>query len=209
MVLISINSYRRIIMDTQTRTIQMLSEEVSKSKDVVASFKLSQESMDAMVWIAKRLGISNKKLFDAIWSHQGDSFIMITNDVEYDPNIKRKKISKRISRQSLNNLNELSKKYEMKRDQIIEVTFISYQLLLEKILNDRKNKHKKANKMIDEYWKTGELLEKKLKNLLDEDDPIIDRIGYVIVVIMNLSSAIQSELKDGIQIDPDDYSQSC
>lgn len=196
-------------MKTESKTIHMLSKEISKSKDVVASFKLSQNSIEAMAWLAKRLGISNKTLFGSIWNNHGESFINIVKKVKYDSNIKREKISKRISRQSLNNLNELAKKYKMKRDQIVESTLISYQKLYEIMLSERIGKHKKAEKMIDEFWKEGEVLETKLKKLLDEDDPIIDRICYVIVVIMNLSLAIQSELENGKQIDPEDFSQSC
>jgi hypothetical protein len=196
-------------MDTQTKTIQMLSESISKSKDVVASFKLSQNSIKAISWLNKSWGTSNKKLFDLIWNDNNESFFEIVKEIKYNPNIKRKKISQRISKQSLNNLNKLAKKYEMKRDVIVELTFISYKMFFEKMLNERNEKHRKVLEMINDYWDKGEALEKKLKKVLDKDDPILERMGIVNVITSTLSLAIQSELEDGIIIDPEDFSQSC
>ena len=91
----------------------------------------------------------------------------------------------------------------MKRDAIVEITFISYKKLHEQMLQEKNDKHRKVLKMIDKYSEEGELLEKRIKKILeDEDDPILARMGQIIVVIDNLSIAISDELDNGILIDP-------
>jgi len=190
-------------MKTDKKVLEVFSKKVSESKDVVASFNMSQNSLDAMAWLAKRFGLSNKRLFDAIWKNYDEAIINLIEKIPIDSKVERIKKSQRISRMSLKNLNELAKKYKMKRDAIVEITFISYKILHEQMLQERNDKHRKALKMIDKYWEQGELLEKRLVGILNEDDPILTRMSKIIVVIENLSIAIKNELDNGILIDPD------
>ena len=39
--------------------------------------------------------------------------------------------------------------------------------------------------------------------MLDEDDPILSRFGFVMLTLENLRSAMNDELKTGTPIDPD------
>jgi len=188
-------------MKTDKQVLEIFSKEVSESKDVVASFNMSQNSLDAMAWLTKRFGISNKRLFDAIWKNYDEVIINLIEKIPIDSKVERIKKSQRISRLSLKNLNELAKKYKMKRDAIVEITFISYKILHEQMLEERNDKHRKALKMIDKYWEKGELLEKRLVEILNEDDPILTRMSKIIVVIENLSTDIKDELENGILID--------
>jgi hypothetical protein len=190
-------------MKTDKQVLEIFSKEVSESKDVVASFNMSQNSLDAMAWLTKRFGISNKRLFDAIWKNYDEVIINLIEKIPIDSKVERIKKSQRISRLSLKNLNELAKKYKMKRDAIVEITFISYKILHEQMLEERNDKHRKALKMIDKYWEKGELLEKRLVEILNEDDPILTRMSKIIVVIENLSTDIKDELENGILIDPE------
>ena len=191
-------------MKSHDNVIQLLKKETAKAKDVVAAFSLSLSSIDAIKWLTINLNLSNKKLFDSIWNNQGEGFIKIIKDVPFNSKLKRFKKSQRISRKSLNNLNGLVKKYGMKRDQIVELTFISYKMLYEKMLEENIEKHKKALKVVDDLWGHTEKIEKKLKSFLKKDDPILARIGSIIVIIMNLSNAIQDEVENGVLIDPED-----
>ena len=188
-------------MKSHDNAIQLLKKETAKAKDVVAAFSLSQSSIDAIKWLTIKLNLSNKKLFDSIWNNQGEGFIKIIKDVPFDPKIARLKKSQRISRKSLNNLNELVKKYGLKRDQIVELTFIAYKILYEKMLEENIEKHKKALEIVDELWSHTEKIEKNLKSFLKNDDPILDRFEIIIVMIMNLSIDIKAELEDGVMID--------
>jgi len=192
-------------MKSHDNAIQLLKKETAKAKDVVAAFSLSQSSIDAIKWLTIKLNLSNKKLFDSIWNNQGEGFIKIIKDVPFDPKIRRVKRSQRMSRKSLNNLNELVNKYGLKRDQIVELTFLAYKILYEKMLEENIEKHKKALEIVDDLWSFAEKIEKKSETILDEDDPILERLGKIIVVINNLSDAIQNEIENDVIIDPEDF----
>tara|TARA_B100001146_G_C16050282_1_gene377533 strand:- start:125 stop:694 length:570 start_codon:yes stop_codon:yes gene_type:complete len=187
------------------RTFELLTKKVATEKEVNATFKLSQNSLDAISWLKQKGGLSNKRLFNSIWENQNEKFMKIIRDVPFDPKIKRVKRSQRMSRKSLNNLNELVNKYGLKRDQIVELTFLAYKILYEKMLEENIEKHKKALEIVDDLWSFAEKIEKKSETILDEDDPILERLGKIIVVINNLSDAIQNEIENDVIIDPEDF----
>ena len=138
-----------------------------------------------------------------MWNNYDEWIMNLIEKTPIDSKVERIKKSQRISRLSLKNLNELAEKYKMKRDAIVEITFISYKILHEKMLQEKNDKHRKVLKMIDKYSEEGVLLEKRIKKILeDEDDPILARMSQIIVVIDNLSEAISDELDNGILIDP-------
>ena len=83
-----------------------------------------------------------------------------------------------------------------------------FKALLEKYAEEEKQREEKAHVIIRDLWAEAESVEKQLKDLLDDDNPIVNRFGMVIVVIMNLVVAIESKLSNDTPIDPDDISQS-
>ena len=62
-------------------------------------------------------------------------------------------------------------------------------------------KHKKVLGLVNDLWEYAEKTEKKSKSILDKDDTILHRLGNIIVVIMDLSNAIQEEIENGVIID--------
>ncbi len=80
-------------------------------------------------------------------------------------------------------------------------------MLLEMQAEAEKRKEEEAHKIISDFWSEAESLEDQLKALLGDESPIVDRFGYVIVLLMNLVMAIESKLSNGTPIDPDDMSQ--
>ena len=111
-------------METELKTFRTISDEISNSKDIIATFNMNQTSMDSMVWLSKRFKLSKKKLFDSIWNKYDESHFNIIKKIEIDPKSKRIKRSQRISKLSLDNLNKLAKKHKLKRDDIVILTFI-------------------------------------------------------------------------------------
>ena len=188
-------------METEFTTFRTISDEISNSKDIIATFNMNQTSMDSMVWLSKRFKLSKKKLFDSIWNKYDESHFNIIKKIEIDPKSKRIKRSQRISKLSLDNLNKLAKKHKLKRDDIVILTFIFLHIVEKEELGKNRVKHKKVLGLVNDLWEYAEKTEKKSKSILDKDDTILHRLGNIIVVIMNLSNAIQEEIENGVIID--------
>jgi len=73
-------------------------------------------------------------------------------------------------------------------------------------------KTEKALKIIDEFSSQAAAVEKHLEEIFggpspkifEDHDPICSRFGYVMVILGNLCAAIESNISEGVPIDPDD-----
>jgi hypothetical protein len=194
-------------METHLKALQKMSAEISNAKDIVATFNLTPECIESIKWLSKRFRLSKKKLFDSYWNTYDESLFKIFKEnnlshIEFQN--KRIKMSQRISKNSLVNLDTLAKKFRMKRDDIIILTFTFMRTVNETEQKKRNINNMKALEFVDELWAHAEKVEKTLSTQLEEDDPILERIGKIIGVIMHLSTAIQDEIENGVIIDPED-----
>ena len=57
--------------------------------------------------------------------------------------------------------------------------------------------------IIDDLWGLAVKQEKEILRIVGADDPVLERFGKVIVLLMNLSTDIEGELKQGIPVDPE------
>lgn len=183
---------------------------LSEKQSVRTTFKLSENSNNAIEWLIKTNNLKPKEVFDFICSNESlvDVAIQIArkNGESGSTNQTRKTFV--ISKRVLRLLNKYSEKYKLSRDLIVENLILLFKSLLEKHAEEEKHREKKALTIISDFWSKSESVEKQLKDLLNDDSPILDRFGYVIVLLMNLVSAIESKLSDDVPIDPDDMSQS-
>jgi len=108
-----------------------------------------------------------------------------------------------LSDKSLKILNTTAKKHQISRDSLIDSGFQTISGLMKYENEETLEKHEEALKKINRLWSEMEKVEKELKTFLEEDDPILEGLGYAIVHIMNLSVKIDDELKNGTPIDPE------
>jgi len=93
-----------------------LQEYYSKQASVHVNFKLSKEAILFLKELKKEYGFSPKKLFDSL------SEFSTVNNFDY-PVIRKTLV---ISHVSLNQLNNLSKEYSIKKDTIVNDTLLSF-----------------------------------------------------------------------------------
>lgn len=183
---------------------------LSEKQSVRTTFKLSESSNNAIDWLISTHGLKPKEMFDLICANEKLVDLAIkeaSKDAKSSPQTQTRKtfvISKRV----LRTLNKCAREHQVSRDSIVDSLILIFQVLLEKQVKDEKQQEEKALPIISDFWSKAESVEKQLKDLLDDDSPILDRFGYVIVLLMNLVSAIESKLSNGTPIDPDDMSQS-
>lgn len=184
---------------------------LSEKQSVRTTFKLSEDCINAIDWLLKTNNLKPKELFDLICSN--DDLVNLAAEAakKDDKNISVKHTRKTfvISKRTLRLLNKKSEEQTLSRDLIVEKLVLLFKALLEKHTEEEKQKEEEALSIISDFWTKAEEIENKLKDLLDDDNPILDRFSIVIVIIMNLVSAIESKLSNDVPIDPDDFSQSC
>lgn len=173
-------------------------------------FQMMDSTFSDLKWLADYFHVSQKEILDDLAGNESLLHDMAEVASKID-DIDRPKVSRKtkvISNGSIKKIKKAAEKYEVPRDRLVELLIFWLSNTIKKKIESTKDVHKSAFEVVNELWRTIEKYEAKLKKLLGEDDPIVSRMGLIYVVAMNLSSAIDSELKDGTPIDPSDYSQS-
>lgn len=184
--------------------------DLSQKQSVRTTFNLKKETFQSIEWLANYYNITQKEVIDHLVGTVQDLADIPEGDESYlksitdkiftktkKPNYLRK--TKVVGKKSLQILKTLSKKEKISRDTLIEAAVIFHKFGLKK----RKEKHAEALDEIHNLMKVIYKTEKKLKSLLDTDDPIIGRFGNIAVVAENLVVAVESEIEKGYPIDPD------
>ena len=201
-----------IIMKKQiSEKLDRVSEKsLLEKQSVRTTFKLSESGLNANDWLIKKSSLKPKELFDLICSNETviDLAIKEARKNKKSKAVKQTRRTFVISTRVKRMLNKLSKEHELSRDLIFENLIVLFQMLLKEYSEDERQKEKKAHAIISDFWGQAEAVEQQLKGLLGDGSPILERFGFVIAVVMNLTSAIESKWSNGVPIDPDDMSQS-
>ncbi|MDY6832128.1 MAG: hypothetical protein SWC96_09880 [Thermodesulfobacteriota bacterium] len=188
-------------------------------QSVRTTFKLQEDNAAALKKLAKEQGITVKDHFDVIcnkafidatvkvYSKTPGAFNKSWNE---EKNLIRKTYV--INKSSVALLEKTAKTLHVSRDCLFDALLKFYRYIVAKREEDiekSKENHPKALKLLYELSKRVGKTEEQVKKILDPEDPIYSRIGFVSIVLDNLIFAVENELKDGTPIDPDDFSQSC
>jgi hypothetical protein len=154
-------------------------------QSVRATFKLSDQCIEAISIIASQLGIKQKSLFDHLFSDP-QALSVIARKVSNA----RLEISNRvqktfvISRGALVCLEDVSKSFNAPRDALIEM---SVQRLLPIIVDERKRhtQRKAVIARVQQHLQEGRDMLKKASQTLGADDPLTDRLSSAMGVYEN------------------------
>ncbi len=178
-----------------------------KIKSVRTTFKLSDKCIKNIDEIITAHSIKPKELFDMIDVFKDPDFFkdVIEKEIIHDNLQPQMEVRKTfvISAQAKSKLDKLSAKTNYPRDMIVEAFIFLINISLEERKRDETLKEKEAFKKIKDLEQKALDIEKELKILLDDDNPIITRFGACYVVLQNLTSAIEDKFKNGVSIDPD------
>ncbi len=180
--------------DTITRP---LSADLRGRQSVRATFKLSERAIEAMSIVAVHLGIKQKSLFDHLIEDM-HSLKIIAREIEPDRFSTLNRVQKTfvISRKTLSNLDETSRRFNAPRDALVEY---SIQRLLP-VINRERERHRKRKEILRDM--TGilenglELLEKS-RSLLGEDDPVSVRFESAMRSLVNAQGHVKDFVEKG------------
>ena len=144
-------------------------------QSVRATFKLSEECIDAIAIVAAQLGIKQKSLFDHLIDDM-ESLRVIAGELQDTRFSNRSRVQKTyvLSRKTLYCIDEVSQSLAIPRDALVEY---SVQQLLP-IIDEERKKHQNRKQILKEmgqYLKQGEKILKKYKAILGEDDPVFEQ----------------------------------
>ena len=183
-------------------------------QSVRTSFRLSEAGKDALKWLAKHHGITAKDVFDkfcqdSVIEIYADMASKTRNDQTPPKNSVRKTlVISKGALKTLKTLKEFSKKHKIRRDEIVDFSLIFLQSVTKQVLEKEQENNPRALEIISQFITQADSVEEKLQEIL-VSNPILDRFSSVMIILENLRSAIESNLKEGTPIDPDDFSQSC
>jgi len=170
-------------------------------QSVRATFKLTEGCIDAISIVAAHLGIKQKSLFDHL-VEDASSLSSIAREIQHVKLAKQGRIQKTfvISRRSLSFLEKISKNYDAPRDALVEY-FV--QRLLPIIANEREkhNKRKEVLGEIENHFKKGKKILKKMRDLLGVDDPIYQKLEPVMMVYEKAYNNIEFFVEKGKTIE--------
>ncbi|MEX2437318.1 MAG: hypothetical protein WD509_01935 [Candidatus Paceibacterota bacterium] len=174
-------------------------------QSVRTTFKLHKENLRAMEEFSSRYEMKPKEVFDLLCTDEDITQQAIT---AYKPLMEKMSgdyVRKTyvISKSSKNKLNKLTRQHNLNRDTIVNVLLYYYKQTYEKLEEREKQGEIEAQKIISEFEEQVLNTEKHLKKLLSEDNPIIQRFGYIAILTMNLVDAIHEKIENCEPIDPD------
>ncbi len=180
------------------------------------TFKLTKETSNTLKSLAQENGITIKELLETLCSDSFDFLMKLypekrLNEQKLDKLDRPVRKTYVISKHSFHRLNKTSKKLRIPRDILVEYLVRAYKGLKEQYLREleesQKN-HRKALRIIKRFSSGADGVKKRLKEILIDYDPIVERLELIQAVIDNLCMAIESELENGMAIDPEDMSQT-
>ena len=156
-----------------------LTSELKERQSVRATFRLSEECIDAISIVATQMGIKQKSLFDHLVEDM-DSLKSIAREIKQMKINKQGRIQKTfvISRKSLSSLDEISNMFNASRDGLVEH---SIQRLLP-IISRERTKHEIRKEFlvkIKKHFLQGEKILHDIRKQLGDDDPIINKFSMV------------------------------
>jgi hypothetical protein len=166
-------------------------------QSVRATFKLSERAIDAMSIVAVHLGIKQKSLFDHLIEDM-QSLKLIAREVESERFGALNRVQKTfvVSRKTLSNLDETSKRFNAPRDALVEY---SIQRLMPVITRERE-RHRKRKELLrdmNEYLENGLEILQKSRSLLGEEDPVSVKLESAMRSIVNAQGHVKVFVEKG------------
>ncbi len=170
-------------------------------QSIRATFKLSEQSIEIISVVAARLGIKQKSLFDHLIDDI-DSLRHIAQDYEHDAFYGLDRVQKTyvLSRKTLTNLEEVSKKFDAPRDALVEYSIKRLIPVVEEE-RERHSKRKEVLAEVGEFLGHAKELLNKSRELLGEDDFVYERLEVSIKGVLNAYNAITAFVEKGEMIE--------
>ena len=166
-------------------------------QSVRATFRLSEDCIDAISILAVQLGIKQKSVFDHLME---DAQVLknVARELQNTEFDRHERVQKTfvISRRSLSFLDTISSKHNAPRDALVEY---SIRRLLPIIASERKKHEKRKGLLaeISDHFDAGDKLLAKSKRMLGGDDPIVNKLETLMAMYQNVFDDLAKFIEKG------------
>ena len=170
-------------------------------QSIRATFKLSEKSIEIISVVASRLGIKQKSLFDHLIDDIG-SLSHIAKEFEHDTFHDLDRVQKTyvLSRKTLTNLEEVSKKYDAPRDALVEYSIKR----LIPVVEEERERHLRRKAVlaeVAEFLGQGEQILENSRDILGEDDFVYEKLETSMKGMLNAYNSIAAFVEKGEMIE--------
>lgn len=184
-------------MDINTSASKSSALDLRGRQSVRATFRLSEDCIDAISILSAQLGIKQKSVFDHLMEDDQILKKMASQleNMEFDRHDRIQKTFV-ISRRSLSYLDTISSKHNAPRDALVEY---SVRRLLPIIAKEQKKHEKRKQLLADlaDHYSGGEKLLSKAEQLLGKDDLIVNKLQTSMVAYKNAYEDIINFIEKG------------
>lgn len=154
----------------QKGNFELSAQQLKGKQSVRATFRLSDQMIDLLKVAANHLEVQQKSLIDELVQNR-ETLDQVASDFQevMQSTEERRQKTFMLSRNSLNLLDDISNKYNLSRDYLVELCISR----LIPFVDAEQEKHKQRRLLIkeaDHYLEEGEKLLKKADSLLGQDD---------------------------------------
>jgi hypothetical protein len=170
-------------------------------QSVRTTFKLSPRSIDALSLLAGQLGIKQKSIFDHLVDDTR-ALQALAREIENREAMDQNRIAKTyvISRRTLENLEQVCKRYQTPRDALVEFSIERIMPLIQ----EEKKKHdnrKKLKDRLDQLVADSKALLKESDRLLERDDPVFELVYQIASTAQSHSDEIYDIIERGRRLE--------
>lgn len=167
----------------------MLSEtytaDLKGRQSVRTTFKLPTRCIDALSLLAGQLGIKQKSIFDHLVDDT-QTLQALAREIERQETSHENRVAKTyvISRKTLENLEQVSRRFQAPRDALVEFSIERIMPLLQKEKQKHENRKTLAPKL-NAFLKNGRELLEQADTVLDRDDPVFEKIIQMVGAVQS------------------------
>jgi hypothetical protein len=202
---------------------------------VRTTFRLSKETIKDLSWLARNHGVTFKEVFDELCTDyllrypperhirkdgpnsEPQEIVVNPPMLHFLADLSEEEISGAlkdsirrtyvISKGALKILQKVSEEYGIPRDALVNSSLGMMRSYYEYNVEKREEREM-ALELILKFQKSTVKLQDELNDLFEGDDATYTRFSHIVVLIKNLTSALECNLEKGTPIDPDNLSQS-
>jgi hypothetical protein len=170
-------------------------------QSVRTTFKLPPRCIDALSLLAGQLGIKQKSIFDHLVD---DTRVLqsLAREVEKRESVTENRVAKTyvISRKTLENLEQVSRRYQTPRDALVEFSIERIMPLLKEEQLKHQNR-KKLRAGLDTFLAASRDLLDEADLLLDRDDPVFEQIVQIARSVQSGGNEINDIIEKGRRLE--------
>jgi len=170
-------------------------------QSVRTTFKLPPRCIDALSLLAGQLGIKQKSIFDHLVDDTR-TLQALAREIEKREAVAENRVAKTyvISRKTLENLEQVCKRYQTPRDALVEFSIERIMPLIQEEKQKHQNR-KKLHKKLDQFLKDSRDLLEEADQLLDRDDPVFEQIYQMARAVQSGNDEINDTIDKGRRLD--------